>query len=503
MRSCTWRTWGVWTLGTILLALPAALQAQTSDSKTIFTNKHFFQMPVKIDDHLRADLKEVCLYVKRGTSDWTRQETASPAVKQFTYRVPQDGEYWFSVATIDKAGRMNPPDIGAQAPGLKVVVDTSPPSVELKATSGPDGEPCVQCTMQDAHPDMQSLQVNYRGRDGSERSLEPHPAKPGLFHVPDPNFWGSMVRVSAIDRCGNRARCEIQMSGGPGAQPENIQTVKSAPPPVHQHGLQESTHPVNIGEEPHLKKAPLALGSVPTVSGRTHVETRIEPAPRKLPIQVGSDAAPANRLILNTQQASMEYRIDQVGSSGIGRVDIYATTDNGNTWRKLGEDRDRRSPAELDLPGEGTFGIRLVVANGLGFGGGVPARGEAPTSWIEVDTTPPTVQLHEIEPVADENGGHLDIHWKASDTNLGNDTVSLSYRTRPDGPWKIIARNLKNDGSYSWAFPHDMGSKFYFKVEAADQAGNVAFAESHNPVLLDRTEPRATVPSVTAISGRK
>lgn len=503
MRKCTRWTWKLWALGTILLALPAALQAQTAEPKPIFTNKHVFQMPVKIDDAVRAELKEVCLYVKRNLSDWTRQETASPAVTQFTYRVPQDGEYCFSVATVDKAGRMNPPDIAAQAPGLKVIVDTNPPTVELKQATGPDGEPCVQCTMQDANPNMQTIQVNYRGRDGSERSLEPHPSRPGLFHVPDPNFWGSMARVSASDRCGNRANCDIQMSGGPSTLPDNIQTVKSSPPPVQHHSIQESTQPVNIGEEPNLKKAPPTAGSVPTVSGRGQPESRIEPAPRKLPVAAGSDSAPTNRLILNTQQASMEYRIDQVGSSGIGRVDIYATADNGNTWRKLCEDRDRRSPADLDLPGEGTFGIRLVVANGLGFGGGVPARGEAPTSWIEVDTTPPMVQLTEIEPIADENGGHLEIHWKASDKNLGNDGVALSYRTRTDGPWKIIARNLKNDGSYSWVFPHDMGSKFYFKVEAADQAGNTAFAESHNPVLLDLTEPRATVLSVTAISGRK
>lgn len=491
---------GVWALAMILLALPASLRAQMPEPKTIFTNKHFFQMPVKIDDQVRADLKEVCLYVKRGTADWVRQETAQPSVKQFTYRVPQDGEYCFSVATIDRAGRMNPPDIAAQPPGLRVVVDTNAPMVELKPVTGPDGEPCIECSLQDANPDMQSIQVKYRGRDGSERTLEPHPSRPGLFHVSDPNFWGNLAYVSGADRCGNRVNREIQMSGGPAAA-DVIQTVRNSPPPRQQPSIQENTQPVNFGEEPQLRRAPPASGSGPTMNSAA--EPQIEQVPRKLPVKAGSDAAPSNRLILNTQQASLDYRIDQVGSSGVGRVEVYTTTDNGNSWRKLCEDRDRRSPAELDLPGEGTFGIRLVVANGLGFGGGAPTRGDTPTSWIEVDTTPPMVQLSAVEPIAGENGGHLEIHWKASDKNLGNDGVSLSYRTRPDGPWKIIARNLKNDGSYRWAFPHDMGSKFYFKVEAADQAGNSAFAESHNPVLLDLTEPRATVLSVTAVTGRK
>jgi hypothetical protein len=178
-------------------------------------------------------------------------------------------------------------------------------------------------------------------------------------------------------------------------------------------------------------------------------------------------------------------------------VEIYVTHDHGNTWRRVGEDTDRQSPAEIDLPGEGLFGVRLAITNGNGFGGTAPVRGDQPQCWIEVDTTAPFVQLRPTEVVP--NGGALDIRWSASDLNLGAECVSLFFRIGTDAPWQPIARGLKNDGLHRWAFPRDIGSKFLFKVEVVDQAGNIARAESLAPVVLDMAEPHASVLGVSAI----
>ncbi len=54
------------------------------------------------------------------------------------------------------------------------------------------------------------------------------------------------------------------------------------------------------------------------------------------------------------------------------------TPDQGQTWHRLGEDLDKRSPADINLPGDGVFGIRIVITNGNGFGGRPPVRGDAP-----------------------------------------------------------------------------------------------------------------------------
>jgi hypothetical protein len=196
----------------------------------------------------------------------------------------------------------------------------------------------------------------------------------------------------------------------------------------------------------------------------------------------------------------MDYRIDQVGPSGVGKVEIWITSDQGQTWQRLGEDADRHSPAEIDLPGEGLFGVRLVVTNGSGFGGGPPARGEQASAWIEVDTTPPLVMLREVEPIVES--GSLTIHWSAKDKNLAAEPINLYYRTRPEGQWQVVAHGLKNDGAYRWNFPHNEGFQFFFKIEAADQAGNISHVESTTPVILDMTEPRASVLGITGIRPR-
>ena len=147
---------------------------------------------------------------------------------------------------------------------------------------------------------------------------------------------------------------------------------------------------------------------------------------------------PANRRLINTTHASIDYRIDQMGPSGVGKVEIYLTHDEGKSWHRVGEDLDRHTPAEVDLPGEGLFGVRLAITNGNGFGGTPPAHGDAPQVWVEVDTTAPFVQLRPGEVVP--QSGAFDIRWSASDPNLGAEPVALFYRTRTDGPWQPIVR---------------------------------------------------------------
>jgi hypothetical protein len=69
--------------------------------KITYTKNTIFHLPVQMEERTRASLREVCLYVKSGTADWVRQETGSPTMSHFSYKVPHDGEYWFSLVTID------------------------------------------------------------------------------------------------------------------------------------------------------------------------------------------------------------------------------------------------------------------------------------------------------------------------------------------------------------------------------------------------------------------
>jgi hypothetical protein len=505
-------------MGLAFLALGAVLvlgngPAPAQDGK-IYVKKNTFKMPIEIDDAMRDQLKEVRLYVKAGNADWVQQETADPKVRFFNYRVNQDGEYWFSVATVDKNNKMTPADLNKEPPGLRVVVDTVPPSLDLKAWTAPDGETCLLCTMQDANPDLQSIRITFQGSDGVEHALEPHSFKAGLFRVPA-ELWGSKVRVSAEDKCHNKVIRDVQLTTSASPPSFLSQAVTGAPvPPVQPGNVKVTQNPVPSSNvmpspapvNPVLDKVASGPGPVAMAPSRlpdgppalSEVSPNMQS--KKPAIRSFSPPATAGRQLLNTTHASMDYRIDQVGPSGIGKVEVWMTADQGQSWQRLNEDTDRHSPADIDLPGDGLFGLRLVVTNGNGFGGSPPIRGDQPAAWIEVDTTAPFVQLRDVDPITD--GGSLTIHWSAKDKNLNAEPISLFYRTKSDGPWQVVARGLKNDGSYRWSFPHNVGSQFFFKVEAADQAGNIGMAESANPVVLDMTEPHAFVLGITGIRPR-
>lgn len=475
-----------------------------------YTRDATFSLPVEMDQRTRDSLKEVRLFVKSGAGDWVRQEVAPPAIRSFPYTVPQDGEYWFTLMTVDRQGKTYPSEPGKDAPILRVVVDRRPPSIDVQPCTNQAGEFCLRCTVQDANPDSQSLRVVHL-TDQGEKALEPVPGMAGVFRPANAEMLGLPVRVSASDLCGNKSSREIMVKDliaslpKPNPVSNPVTTIsghldprlpmdtKNNPPlslpkdPVAPVLVKDPLPPVLIKEAPALN---------PVLPNDLNPNPRINDGP-KLPA-VGGGQGPMQ--ILNTTRASIEYRIDQVGPSGVGKVEIYVTTDKGATWQKIGEDHDRRSPAEVDLPGEGVYGIRLAVTNGNGFGGTAPQRGDQPTCWIEVDLTCPFVQLRPIEPVA--QNGALEIRWSATDKNLGPEPVSLFYRARAEGAWQPIARNIKNDGVYRWNFPRDLGPQFFLRVEVTDLAGNLARADTPNAILLDMTEPHAQVIGVSGINPR-
>lgn len=577
-----WRKLRRWTVRSMAsAALASALlvggqgQAQYPQAKQLpkitYTKNTTFHLPVQMDDKTRTNLREVCLYVKINNGDWVRHETGIPTLPHFRYQAQRDGEYWFSLATIDKSGKMTPADLNQEPPGLRVVVDTQAPALDVQPHTTPDGDLCLRCRVLDANPDLASLRATYQTPSG-EASLDPVPGQPGLFRLPPAEALVQTVRFSVKDLCGNVASREVNVRdmavaalqnqknqpnavsptlpntptpnsvpanpSGPGSLiPSTPTATKSNPLPATPVTGTPNQTTVAQGntQQPELQPTLPKIPALPTEAVKTDVHrpafpslpnpnekpalpqtpvvpplpavaaNPMPPAPNNVPpltsetVTKNTALGSAPKQIINTTHATVEYRIDSVGPSGVGKVEVYLTGDAGQTWHRLAEDADRRSPANIELPGEGLFGVRLVVTNGNGFGGTPPNRGEAPTCWIEVDTTAPFIQLRPIDPA---QNGVLEIRWTASDKNLGPEPINLFYRTRSDGPWQVLARGLKNEGLYRWTFPRDQGSQFFVKAEVVDQAGNAARAETPNPIVLDITEPRASVVGVTGMGSR-
>jgi hypothetical protein len=433
----------------VLTAALARAQAPAAPKK-IYTHRQQFRLPVKIDDKDRANLDRVELWVKGDAEPWACKQSAGPNTQDFKHAVSHDGEYWFSVVTVDKSGKSTPADVTHEAPGLVVVVDTRPPEFDLHVVAGANGQRFLKCVIQDDNADYSKTKIEYQDH-GVWQVLDAIPGEQGVFRLPESATHDvGLVRATVYDRADNSTTHEMNPLGN---QPRDFSVASS--------------------------------GVVESKSDKPVVQA-----------SASSDRGPGPVQLISSTHATLAYEIEDRGVSGIGKVEVWLTRDGGQSWQYLCEDPDRQSPVKIELPGDGLFGVSLAVTNGNGNGSPPPARGDQPSYWIEVDTLKPSADLVSVHPVTGEDGTVFVINWTASDKNLKPDPINLYYATRRDGQWLEIAHGLRNDGSYRWAVPHGAGQEFYIRLEVADRAGNVTRCDSTQPIILDFSRPKGRVTGV-------
>src|SRR5262249_7567632 len=104
-------------------AQSAPVQGASNTPKS-YLNKGNINLPIMINAADRPHIQEVQLYVKEGPQgQWVQRDRVPSTQSAFNYRTTQDGEYWFSVVTVDRAGKSIPADVTQQPPGIIVVID--------------------------------------------------------------------------------------------------------------------------------------------------------------------------------------------------------------------------------------------------------------------------------------------------------------------------------------------------------------------------------------------
>ena len=201
-------------------------------------------------------------------------------------------------------------------------------------------------------------------------------------------------------------------------------------------------------------------------------------------------------LLVANPRFKLQYAVEDAGPAGPATVELWITHDGGRTWIRRGGDEDRVSPIEVDLGGEGTFGLCLVARSASGLGDQPPAPGEPPQTWVEVDSTPPVVQLQTPQIGTGVNAGKVAIAWKATDLHLAPRSVTLAWRPdQPGAQWQTIADGLDNAGQFIWNVPPAVSEKFHLKVEAVDSVGHRGAADTteSGPITVDRSRPRSRI----------
>ncbi|MBX9680680.1 MAG: hypothetical protein K2X38_18145 [Gemmataceae bacterium] len=219
--------------------------------------------------------------------------------------------------------------------------------------------------------------------------------------------------------------------------------------------------------------------------------------------QLASDPMMApNRRVTNQMRVMLDYQVEAKGPSGVGRIEVWATRDMGQSWQKIHEGQHRQSPLELNLPGEGLFGLTMTASNGRGIGMQPPKAGDAPDMWIEVDATKPAATLTDIRPGTPDEGATMHIRWSARDRNLAAQPIDLFYAATREGPWLPIARNLRNEGYFRWTPPSEAGTHAFIRMTCRDAASNVTVSETQQQVVLgDLVKPKARILDVIPAGG--
>jgi hypothetical protein len=487
---------------------PVAVQDATPAQRN-YLNKSIIQLPIQINEQSRSLIAEIHLYVKdHPSAPWTMRDKVGPAMKAFTFQVPHDGEYFFTMVTMDKQGRGYPTDLRNEPPGLVVVIDTQPPQVELTNLGrAPEGQ-LIRCDVRDANLDTARTKFLFQGGDRVFRALEPVPGRPDVYCIPTQAVCTGIVRAIAEDLAGNQTLREVHLN--------QIATLKGSPanPPQHAPALPSIEMKSLPDNGPKL--LPMDVAGVPDGNPTEKTKHQVAPSVSLRPdgsdgprlVEHTSDSSPVTaqanhqelpkRQFVNSTKAFLDYQIENVGQSGVGKVEVWITRDRAKSWQKISEETQSKSPVEIQFPGDGLFGVTLVASNGRGVAVASPAAGDAPDWWIEVDTTKPSAQITKIYSATENGKSVVHIHWTVQDKNPSDAPVDLFYAATPQGPWLPVAKGLKAEGEHRWVPPTEIGAQAHLRLEARDAAGNTSVVISQEPVLFDDpARPRAVIRSIT------
>jgi hypothetical protein len=483
--------------------------AATADDQRIFTKDHTFYIPYTVEaEPSGAEPSQIELHVSgdRG-NQWQLYASQPPSSDhRFAFRAGVDGEFWFAVRTISAAGQ--PDKAQVESPELIVVVDQTPPKINLTATANEKRIVALHWSIDDAGLSPDSIEIQYRSSpDDTWMPIPPTKSTPNAYgdEIQGSASWVAVgdgaaveVQVKAEDRAGNTSLVEraiplssnVAVNANPGAMSPDIPWPSSEP----------------MGDQPTEGWRPSAGLPSDLMPPNGPVGNMLPPVSSSSPLpgqmfNQGQQAVPPmasrNERVSRSQRFQLEYEIEGVDSVAVHRVEIWATNDNGQTWRHLGDDDDKQSPYLVSVPNDGMYGFRLLVQAQEGLPVRPPLNGDMPDVWVRVDSSKPLVRLTNARYGRGADLGQLLLTWQATDQDLTDSPVTLLFGESPEGPWRIAAEGLPNSGSYQWPVDDRIPAELYLRIEVLDRAGNMGSDTSRTPIRADGLLPKGTIRAVT------
>ena len=206
-------------------------------------------------------------------------------------------------------------------------------------------------------------------------------------------------------------------------------------------------------------------------------------------------ARPLSPQVTNSKIFNLEYDVTDLGGANVARVELWVTENAGQSWQPYGTDADLESPFLVEVDAEGTYGYQLLIHSSEGRSTRPPQAGDRPEMSILVDTTKPIAFLKRAG-LSARTPGVIEIEWQASDKTLSAESIKLSYAETLNGPWTLIASNVKNTGRYLWQLPEHLPQTVNIQIDVVDDGGNRTVHQLAQPTPTQPSEPRGRIKAI-------
>lgn len=472
---------------------------------------------------------EVQLFVSQDAGkNWDFYARQAPTAEHFSFRAAGDGDFWFASRAISPQRSASP--VERLRPEMHVRVDTTQPLLELTATAGPAGEVKTAWKVADPTLDPNSLKIEYQASPGAAwRTVAIDHSKswstPGsligeMTWYPEGNSAGITVRAEASDSAENKSVVTRQVTRSMAATPPSLNpnTSTVATTPVAQ--ISQATGRAQSARDS------ASYAYKPTSGGTTwptdnKLRSNVSPSTPETPVNqaeqpttevesqsIGNAASQPTRTSLppgerarmtNSLHFQLDYELDSVGPAGVAEVQLWGSTDFGQTWARWSVDEDLHSPLDVEVEREGIYGLRVVIVGRNGLATPAPHAGDLADIWVGVDTTRPNVRISSASYGEGVHAGELDIRWEVIDESIGDRGVTLMFSEQPTGPWTTIAAGLPNTKQYYWSVDPNTPRLIYLRLEFRDEAGNTGEHQLVEPISTKGLVPKAFIRSVRPV----
>lgn len=375
----------------------------------VYWSQQLFLIPYKWDSgSISTDAAAVKLYLSqdRGAT-WNQIADAKPEVQFFNYHAPGDGEYCFSIQTIDTAGRACPE--GPHQVELRVIVDTQNPTVTaLQAHLRADGSATAQWQASDTNLDNRQATLEYRTPADSQWKTVPggtvrtplagYAEGQANWQVPTgtSTLW---VRLALSDRAGNvrEAGAEARVDAAPSS---NLASSNYRLPAIPTATAAGGTSPTPFG--PSLGSGNVGWGASSGALAANTAQTappaiQTWPSDGESPVPLGSPRSGGVRRLVAPPIHSQDDYAASSASTGQGDRAPYGFPQRPSTSTPPDERQAFASPFRLPQSGSDTPQMHTASARSLGsYDFQAPSLQKLPSLPEQspgFDTAPPATPL--------------------------------------------------------------------------------------------------------------